>query len=53
MEESLYDSFSLRRFAGLSLSHGSLPDETRILNFCRLLEEHQLALWDEGAYRAL
>jgi len=43
MEESLYDSHSMRQFVGLSLTHGSLPDETTILNFRRLLEKHQLA----------
>jgi len=32
MEESLYDSYSLRQFAGVSLSYGSLPDETTFLN---------------------
>jgi len=43
MEESLYDSQSMRQFAGLSLAKGSLPDETTILNFRHLLERHQLA----------
>ena len=43
MEEALYDVAPLRRFAGLSLSRGSVPDETTILNFRRLLETHGLA----------
>lgn len=43
MEEALYDIASMRRFAGLSLTRGSVPDETTILNFRHLLEKHQLA----------
>jgi IS5 family transposase len=42
MEEALYDSMSTRRFARLS-AMDSLPDETTILNFRRLLERHELA----------
>jgi IS5 family transposase len=36
MEEALYEVAPLRRFAGLSLTRGSVPDETTILNFRRL-----------------
>ena len=43
MEEALYEVAPLRRFAGLSLARGSVPDETTILNFRRLLETHDLA----------
>ena len=43
MEEALYEVTSVRRFAGLSLSHDRLPDETTILNFRHLLERHDLA----------
>lgn len=43
MEEALYEVAPLRRFAGLSLTRGSIPDETTILNFRRLLETHDLA----------
>ena len=43
MEVSLYDSQSMRQFAGLSLTRGSLPDETTILNFRHLLERNDLA----------
>jgi IS5 family transposase len=43
MEEALYEIASMRRFAGLSLSRGALPDETTILNFRHLLERHGLA----------
>ncbi|EMO9597953.1 IS5 family transposase [Pseudomonas aeruginosa] len=41
MEEALYETTILRQFAGLSLER--IPDETTILNFCRLLEKHELA----------
>ena len=40
MEDMLYEIESVRRFVGLRLS-GPLPDETTILNFRHLLEEHQ------------
>lgn len=43
MEEALYEVAPLRRFAGLSLARGNVPDESTILNFRRLLETHQLA----------
>jgi IS5 family transposase len=43
MEEALYEVAPLRRFAGLSLTRGNVPDETTILNFRRLLETHDLA----------
>ena len=41
MEDLLYESAPVRRFAGLKLS-GPLPDETTILNFRHLLEQHSL-----------
>ena len=41
MEDLLYEVESVRRFVGLRLS-GPLPDETTILNFRHLLEEHGL-----------
>ena len=41
-EEALYDSPSLRRFAGVDLGHAPAPDETTILNFRHLLERHEL-----------
>jgi len=43
MEEALYDSHSIRKFAKLSLARGSIPDETTILNFRHLLEKHSIA----------
>ena len=41
MEDMLYEVESVRRFVGLRLP-GPLPDETTILNFRHLLEEHEL-----------
>jgi transposase, IS5 family len=41
-EDSLYDSESMRRFAGIELSEDTIPDETTILRFRHLLETHQL-----------
>lgn len=41
-EEALYDSITMRRFAGVSTDEDVIPDETSILNFRRLLEKHQL-----------
>ena len=41
MEDLLYESDPVRRFAGLKLT-GSLPDETTILHFRHLLEKHSL-----------
>lgn len=41
-EEALYDSLSLRRFAGIDLGCEAVPDATTLLKFRRLLEEHQL-----------
>lgn len=42
MEEALYDTVSMRRFAQLG-GLDEVPDETTILNFRRLLERHDLA----------
>ena len=41
MEDLLYEVESVRRFVGLRLTE-ALPDETTILNFRHLLEEHDL-----------
>jgi len=41
-EDALYDSITMRRFAGVSTDADVIPDETSILNFRRLLERHQL-----------
>jgi IS5 family transposase len=42
MEDALYDSESMRRFAGVELAEDAIPDETTILNFRHLLEKHKL-----------
>jgi IS5 family transposase len=41
-EEALYDSITMRRFAGVCTDADVIPDETSILNFRRLLEKHKL-----------
>jgi IS5 family transposase len=41
-EEALYDSITMRQFAGVRTDADVIPDETSILNFRRLLESHQL-----------
>lgn len=41
MEDTLYEVDSVRRFCGLSLS-GAIPDESTILKFRHLLENHDL-----------
>ena len=41
-EDALYESPVLRRFAGVDLGRAAAPDETTILRFRRLLEDHQL-----------
>jgi transposase, IS5 family len=43
MEDSLYDSESMRRFAGIELLEDAVPDESTILRFRHLLEEHCLS----------
>ena len=40
MEDSLYEIESMRRFASITID--TVPDETTILNFRHLLEEHNL-----------
>jgi IS5 family transposase len=42
MEEALYEIESMRRFAGLELTDDALPNETTILKFRHLLEQHGL-----------
>ena len=41
-EDAIYDSESMRRFAGVELGDDVVPDETTILRFRHLLETHQL-----------
>jgi IS5 family transposase len=42
-EDAIYDSASMRRFAGVELGDDVVPDETTIVRFRHLLEEHGLA----------
>jgi IS5 family transposase len=44
MEDALYDSESMRRFAGIDLAVDVVPDETTILHFRHLLEKHELTM---------
>ena len=41
-EDAIYDSESMRRFARVELGDEVVPDETTILRFRHLLEQHQL-----------
>ena len=43
MEEALHEVPLLRRFAGLDAGVDTMPDETTILNFRHLLEQHDLS----------
>jgi IS5 family transposase len=42
LEDALYESPVLRRFAGIDLGREPVPDETTILHFRHLLEKHDL-----------
>jgi IS5 family transposase len=53
MEDALYDSESMRRFAGIELSDDAIPDETTILRFRHLLEKHYLTQAIFGQIRTL
>ncbi len=48
-EDAIYDSESMRRFARVELGDDVVPDETTILRFRHLLEQHGLtqAIFDE------
>ena len=41
-EDALYESPALRRFAGVDLGRAAAPDETTILRFRHILEQHEL-----------
>lgn len=53
MEDALYDSESMRRFAGIELAEDAVPDETTILRFRHLLEQHRLSETIFGHIRGL
>ena len=42
MEDALYDSASMRNFAGIDLGREAAPDETTLCKFRHLLERHKL-----------
>jgi IS5 family transposase len=42
VEESLYDSASMRQFVGIDLGREAAPDETTVCKFRHLLEKHKL-----------
>src|SRR5580692_11883658 len=42
VEDAFYESPALRRFAGVDLGRAPAPDETTVLRFRHLLEEHEL-----------
>jgi len=43
IEEALYDSRSIRKFAKLSLARDGIPEETTTLNFRHQLKQHDIA----------
>src|SRR5215216_1971642 len=49
VEDALYDSQALRRFAGIELNREPIPDATTVLHFRHWLEQHELTkgLFDE------
>jgi transposase, IS5 family len=53
MEDALYDSEAMRRFAGIALGDDPVPDESTILRFRHLLERHQLTEAMFSAVRTL
>ena len=42
LEEALYDSRAMRRFVGIDLGREPVPNETTILKFRHLLEDHSV-----------
>lgn len=42
VEEALYDSRAMRTFVGIDLGREPVPDETTVMRFRHLLEEHKL-----------
>jgi IS5 family transposase len=52
-EDAIYDSESMRRFAGVELGEDRIPDESTILRFRHLLEQHQLTEAIFAAIRGL
>ena len=42
IEEAIYDRISFQKFLRINLINDIIPDETTVLNFRHLLEEHDL-----------
>jgi IS5 family transposase len=42
VEEALYDSLAMRSFVGIDLGREPVPDETTVMRFRHLLEQHKL-----------
>jgi transposase, IS5 family len=42
VEEALYDSLAMRSFVGIDLGREPVPDESTVMRFRHLLEEHKL-----------
>lgn len=42
IEDTIYDSYAMRKFLGINFLTEQVPDATTLLNFRHLLEEHQL-----------
>jgi IS5 family transposase len=42
VEESIYDSLSMREFVGIDIGREGAPDETTVCKFRHLLEQHEL-----------
>lgn len=52
-EDALYDSEAMRQFARVELGDDTVPDESTILRFRHLLEQHQLTAQIFAAVRTL
>ena len=42
VEDAIYDSYSIRKFVGIDFFEEDAPDSTTLLNFRRILENHNL-----------
>ncbi len=43
IEDSIYDSYAMRKFMGIDFSDEQVPDATTLLRFRHMLEEHEIA----------
>ena len=50
MEDALIGNGAIRRFAGIDLAKDNIPDDTTILAFRHVVEQHQLA---EGIFKTV